>query len=208
MSFLSWERIKELDSTGISEKISRNELRKFKIEAQKEAEFRTLCYFLKEYERITGKEFVEIISSEKPDFLCRRELSPKIVGVELTQIQRGHPETIAYDSIIHKREYMKIEDALAITQECVETKEQKRQKNDWKHPNSSILVIEFNDIPLEQIHHLLNRKNLPDVYDTEFSEIWIVDLTGIEAYRNVELFCLIPACYEGYYSRSPQKPYG
>ena len=207
MSFLNWERIKELDSTGISEKISKKELGKFKIEAQKEAEFKTLCYFLEEYERITDKEFVEIISSEKPDFLCREEQSTKIVGVELTQIQRGHPETIAYDSIIHKREYMKIEDAIEIIQECVETKEQKRQKNDWKHPNSSILVIEFNDIPLKQIHHLL-KENLPDVYDTGFSEIWIVDLTGIEAYGDVELFCLIPACYEGYYPRPPQKPYG
>ena len=44
--------------------------------------------------------------------------------------------------------------------------------------------------------------------DTNFLEFWIVDYTGIEAYDNVELFCVYPDTRYGYYERPFQKPYG
>jgi len=126
--------------------------------------------------------------------LCT-EQSQKTVGVELTQVRKKFPEMIGWD-------------AIEIIQAIVEKKENKRKKHDWKLSNNSILIIEFNDIPLDSINNLLNKDNLPDIYQTGFSEIWIVDLTNLEAYRNVELFCFAPEAYKGYYPRPFQKPYG
>lgn len=193
MSLLDWERIKELNFNDNFEKLSRPELGTIKVEAQKEDEFRTLLYFLEEYEKITGKEFVEINSSERPDFLCS-EQSQKTVGVELTQVRKKYPEMMGWD-------------AIEIIQKIVEKKECKRKEPDWKFSNNSMLIIEFNDIPLNSISDHLNKDNLPDIYQTGFSEIWIVDLTNIEAYHDVELFCFIPETYKGYYPRPFQKPY-
>jgi len=194
MSLLDWKRIKELGFTDNFEKLSRRELGKIKVETQKEDEFKTLLYFLEEYEKITDREFVEIKSSERPDFLCL-EQSQKTVGVELTQVRKKFPEMIGWD-------------AIEIIQAIVEKKERKRKEPDWKLSNNSILIIEFNDIPLDSINNHLNKDNLPDIYQTGFSEIWIVDLTNLEAYRDVELFCFVPEAYKGYYSRPFQKPYG
>jgi hypothetical protein len=43
-----------------------------------------------------------------------------------------------------------------------------------------------------------------------FVEIWIADYTGIEAYRDIELFGLAPVRWWGYHQRQNpyRKPYG
>jgi len=43
-----------------------------------------------------------------------------------------------------------------------------------------------------------------------FDEIWIADYTGLEAYGDIELFCLYPSEWWGFYERpNPYaKPYG
>jgi hypothetical protein len=174
---------------------------------KKKKEYKTLLYFSEAYERITGKEFVQIYPLERPDFLCKKQ-NGKIVGVELTQVRRGHPETFDWDRIIDNYEHMKVDDALKMIQQIVDEKENKRKEADWKCPDSSMLIIEFNDIPLDLIQKYLNRDMLPDIYQTGFCEIWIVDLTCFEAFGDVELFCFRPERYEGYYPRPFQKPYG
>ncbi len=82
-------------------------------------------------------------------------------------------------------------------------------ESDWKHPQTTILVIELVDIPLDSIVGLLeDKENLPDALATNFLELWLVDYTGIDAYDNVELFCIYPDHLYGYYQRPFQKPYG
>ena len=43
-----------------------------------------------------------------------------------------------------------------------------------------------------------------------FDEIWIADYTGLEAYGDIELFCLYPPEWWGFYERENpgRKPYG
>lgn len=176
-------------------------------ELKKNKEYRTFQYFSEAYERITGKEFISIDPLERPDFLCKKE-NGKIVGVELTQVRRGHPEIFDWDRIINNREHMEVDDALEVIQQIVDEKENKRKEADWKYSDSSMLIIEFNDIPLDLIQKHFNRDMVPDIYQTGFCEIWIVDLTGLEAFGDVELFCLKPEHYAGYYPRPFQKPYG
>lgn len=123
-------------------------------------------------------------------------------------MRRGHPATFDWDRIIDNREHMKADDALEMIQQIVGEKENKRNEADWRHPDSSMLIIEFNDIPLNLIQNFLNREMMPVIYLTGFCEIWIVDLTDLEAFGDVELFCLMPEHYAGCYPRPFQKPYG
>ncbi|MFA6013347.1 MAG: hypothetical protein WC799_25375 [Desulfobacteraceae bacterium] len=174
---------------------------------QKQKEQKILSYFLDMYEKLTSKSFQIIESSERPDFLLSDE-NNNTLGLELTQIRRGHPEEYDWDTIIEKRTYMRLEDALEMLQEIVEKKEQKRREPDWNFPKNSILLVEFSDIPLNNILNYINEERLPDIYSSGFSEIWLIDLSGIEVFGDIELFCVKPACYEGYYPREFQKPFG
>jgi hypothetical protein len=48
-----------------------------------------------------------------------------------------------------------------------------------------------------------------DFADGGFREVWIADETGIDAYGDVELYCLHPAGLRGYYPQNRErKPYG
>ena len=74
-------------------------------------------------------------------------------------------------------------------------------------PGATILLLELTDIPLCELRYSIRPDILPDLYKTGFTEIWLVDLTGVEAYDNVELFCVCPEELEGYYPRDIQNPY-
>ncbi len=72
---------------------------------KKEQELESLSYFLDAYEDLTHDPIVDIEGSERPDFICYKKSGEKI-GVELTKIRRGHPESIQYDLIINRKKYM------------------------------------------------------------------------------------------------------
>jgi hypothetical protein len=174
---------------------------------KKEAEEETLKLFSEAYESVTGEPIEVIEVSERPDFICVRRDGCK-VGVELAKVRRGHPDDILWDRLIDKQDYMSIEDALEKLQEVAAEKETKRNEPDWRFPESTMLLIELTDIPLSQIKGCIKVDILPDLYATGFTEIWLADFTGLEAYGNVELFCVRPDEWAGYYPRGPQKPYG
>ena len=174
---------------------------------QKEDELENLGYFLDAYKDITG-EILELFEiTERPDFICSRENGSR-TGVELTKITRGDPNIIQWDKIIEKQDFMSFEHALEMIQEVSTIKDKKRVEADWKLPEANILLLELVDIPLAQIRASISQEILPDLYTTGFKEIWLVDFTGLEAYDNVELFCVRPKKWAGYYSRGIQKPYG
>jgi hypothetical protein len=102
---------------------------------------------------------------------------------------------------------MLIDNALKILQETAVEKDRKRNEPDWMLPDAAILLIVLTDLPLTEIRNRITSKNLPDLYATGFAEVWIADFTGLEAHNNVELFCVQPAGWSGYYPRVFQKPY-
>ena len=174
---------------------------------KKENEEESLGYFLEAYESVIGESFERVENSERPDFLCTRKDDSK-VGIELSKIRRGHPNDIQFDKIIQKQDYMSIDHALDMIQRVAIEKEKKRNDPDWAFPDATILLFELTDIPLSALWNCINPDILPDLYEIGFIEIWLVDLTGLEAFDNVELFCVRPKKWEGYYPRNLQKPYG
>jgi hypothetical protein len=174
---------------------------------KKKAEEEALDYFLETYKRVTGQSLNVVENTERPDFICAREDGSK-VGIELVKVRRSHPNNILWDRLIDKQEYMSIDAALKMLQEMAMVKDKKRNEPDWVHPDAAILLIVLTDISLTEIRNRITSKNLPDLYATGFVEVWLADFTGLEAYHNVELFCVQPTGWAGYCPRCFQKPYG
>jgi len=174
---------------------------------KKEDEKEALEYFLEAYEQITGETLSLLKDSERPDFICERT-DGTVVGIELSKVRRSHPNDIMAVEIVFKRNYMLPEAAFKVIQMSLLVKETKRRESSWQLPESTILILELVDIPLIDLKPWLRRESFPDLADTGFLEIWLADYTGLEAYDNVELFCLRPEQWHGYHRRLSQKPYG
>lgn len=175
--------------------------------AKKEDESEALDYFLEAYEQVTGEPFSLLETSERPDFICERS-DGTVVGIELAKVRRSHPNEIISDRIVEKRNYMLPEVAFEVIQMTLLYKEAKRRESSWQLPEATILILELVDIPLIDLLPWLRRDAFPDLADTGFLEVWLADYTGLEAYDNVELFCLRPEQWHGYHRRPFQKPYG
>jgi len=89
--------------------------------------------------------------------------------------------------------------------EAIADKESKRRQADWKLKDNTILVVQTMDCPLR----LLEPELEPDLFrDHGFEEVWLADYSELEAYDNIELFCLHPTALWGRYSPERGKPYG
>lgn len=174
---------------------------------KKKAEQEALNYFLDAYESITHETLEVIEATERPDFICIRRNGEQI-GVELAKVMRGHPDDILWDKLIAKHYDMSVERALDMIQKVANEKEKKRIEPDWKLPEAAALLIELRDIPLSEIKGCISEETLPDLFSIGFAEVWLVDFSELEAYDNVELFCIRPEELRGYYSRGIQKSYG
>lgn len=174
--------------------IINNENRKKCVERQE------LYYFIDAYRYSSDEELIPIEATEAPDFICKRE-DGSIIGVELTKIIRD-PDVKFFDSINHK-EYM---DDLTAQDKIYEALEKKKGLGSDK----VILVLQLFDCPLSELITFLNENLRDDFASYGFAEIWLADYTGLEAYGDIELFCLHPSECWGYYQRSypNRKPYG
>lgn len=174
---------------------------------KKNQELEVLEYFNPIYE-IINNDFLEVIeTSERPDFICRRKNSA-LVGVEIVQVRRGHPNDVFYDKYINNNIYLPPVEAISIIQSIIYEKEIKRRTKDWKMPEASILIIQLKESPLCDIAGALTEYLFHDLSTYGFCEIWLADFSEIEAYNNIELFCLFPQYLSRYYKRPRQKPYG
>lgn len=164
-----------------------------------------LQYFIEAYNMVATEPLSDQCSGhERPDFICSR-FDGTPVGVELVRIMRDPRDALAIE-IILKEEFMDGEQALEFLYHMIGKKAEKRREPDWYLPDNTILVLEFVDCPISYL--CLTDDLKPDFSSYGFSEIWIADYTEIEAYSDVELFCLHPENWWGYYLREHRKPYG
>jgi len=176
---------------------------------KKMVEEEELLYFLDAYKQVVkGYLIYDVFSGrhERPDFICRRP-DGTLVGVELVRVMRD-PQIAQADYLLDQIEFMDGDDAIWMLYQMIEKKEKKRQEADWDLPDNTILVLQFIDCPISYLH--LNESLKSDFESYGFDEIWIADYTGKEAYGDIELFCLYPLEWWGFYERANpwQKPYG
>ncbi|WP_022663844.1 hypothetical protein [Desulfospira joergensenii] len=144
---------------------------------------------------------------ERPDFICYRPDGTP-VGVELVRVMRN-PVLAQAQYILERIDFMDSESAVEMLYQMIEKKEKKRLEPDWALPDNTILVIQFVDCPVTNLYQL-DESLKDDFRSYGFDEIWIADYNGLEAYGDIELFCLYPPEWWGFYERkSPgRKPYG
>lgn len=171
---------------------------------KKMCEENDLEYFIDAYEYVTGEKLVIVSRSEKPDFICEKNGCQ--IGIELTKVIRD-PQSAFWDKAINKQESMDSSDALNFIYKNIKSKTEKTAKGNWIE---SALVLQLMDSPLSEIKSLLEKNLQSDFVTSGFSEIWIADYTGLDAYGDIELFGFYPPKWWGYHQRSNplRKPYG
>jgi len=174
---------------------------------KKENERSDLNYFLDAYEFTTGEKLIEFASSECPDFICVRSNGEK-VGVELVCVMRN-PEEAQFDIIVDKKFQADSQETLDEMFRLLDEKDKKRSNNYGHWADKTILVLQLSDCTILALQSFLNDMK-SDFADYGFVEIWLADYTGVEAYRDIELFGLVPDKWWGYHQRQNpyRKPYG
>lgn len=164
-----------------------------------------LEYFLAAYFRVTGDRIEFIEKSESPDFILSRS-DGRMFGLELVRVTQD--PKFAHFNIATRGQSVDPIKAIEMLECEFYKKDYKRRRPDWKYSNSTILVIELPNISIQELLPFLSSKHLPDMYHSEFEEIWLADYTETDAYDDVELFCITPKKWARYYPREPRKPYG
>jgi hypothetical protein len=173
---------------------------------KKEVERSELFYFWDAYKHTTGEQLFELASIECPDFICARPNGERI-GVELVNVMRD-PESAQFEAIIDKKFQADPQDTMDRIFGLLDYKERKRSKyGHWA--DKTILVLQLFDCSISSLKRLLDELKI-DFTDYGFVEIWLADYTGTEAYRDIELFGLVPVRWWGYHQRQNpyRKPYG
>lgn len=164
-----------------------------------------LEYFIEAYKFVTNDHLVIVRPGERPDFICQRHNGLQ-VGVELTKAMRD-PETAHAEEIMFHQQFMDCDTALDNIWEAIASKDKKRSQGNWRCADNTILVIQLFDCQIEEIETLLDQTHYESF---GFVEIWLADYSGLEAYRDIELFGLYPSKWWGCHQRQNpfRKPYG
>ncbi len=160
--------------------------------------------FLEVYEQVTGARLSFVVMAsrgESPDFICLRP-SGKHVGVELTKVMRDPRDTFIKEEM---DPYM----AQELIFRLLEKKEKARADLYSKAVGETILVLQLVDGSLDSLRVFLEDIK-GEFIGYGFSEIWLADYSGIEAYGDIELFGLFPEKWWGYQQNLTRgwKPYG
>ncbi|MBT9538053.1 MAG: hypothetical protein IVZ94_07965 [Nitrospirae bacterium] len=158
---------------------------------KKHIERMELDYFIEAYEHSRGEKLVPVKAYESPDFYCQRA-DGTVIGLELTQIMNSLESEDMTGTEARDKLYESLERKKGLTTEKI------------------ILVLQLVGCPISELKYLLDESLAKDFGSYGFVEIWLADYTGIEAYGDIELFCLYPSEQWGYYQRQypEQKPYG
>lgn len=176
---------------------------------KKEIETDGLLIFLQAREIVTGEVWSQVLGlwTESPDFICARPDGTPI-GVELTKVTEDR-DLAFWDRL----RYGEVRIDPYKTQETIhyliERKEKARVDRYSKKVDSNILTLQLVDGSLNQLRGAFEGLQR-DFISHGFSEIWLADSSGLEAYGDIELFGLFPSQRWGHHRRSwpDRKPYG
>lgn len=159
---------------------------------KKHVERMELDYFVDAYGYAIGEKLTPIAATESPDFKCQRA-DGTVIGLELTKVMNS----------LENEDNMTGVEALDKVYESLERKKGLASEK-------IILVLQLVDCPISELKYLLDESLAKDFGSYGFVDIWLADYTGIEAYGDIELFCLYPSEHWGYYQRPnpKRKPYG
>ena len=119
------------------------------------------------------KKLVPVKAYESPDFYCQRA-DGTVIGLELTQIMNSLESEDMTGTEARDKLYESLERKKGLTTEKI------------------ILVLQLVGCPISELKYLLDESLAKDFGSYGFVEIWLADYTGIEAYGDIELFCLYP----------------
>ncbi|MBA3006942.1 MAG: hypothetical protein FP810_10250 [Desulfocapsa sp.] len=145
--------------------------------------------------------------TENPDFICARP-NGTFVGVELTKVTEDR-DVAFWDRLQYGEVNIDPYKTQETIQHLIDRKEEARAKRYSEKVSENILVLQLVDGTFDHLRGAF------DGLETEFkshgfSEVWLADYSGLEAYGDIELFGLFPAQWWGRHSRqwSDRKPYG
>jgi hypothetical protein len=175
--------------------------------AKKEMETNDLLPFLEARQFVTGDILSYVLGSgtENPDFICVRP-NGKPVGVELTKV------TVDRDVALWDRlRFGEVNIDPYKTQETIQyligRKEKARAERYSKKVYENILVLQLVDGTFDHLRGSFEGLET-DFNSHGFSEVWLADYSGFEAYGDIELFGLFPTQWWGLHRRPWCKPYG
>ncbi len=176
---------------------------------KKEIETDDLIPFLEAREVVTGEMLSHILGlwTESPDFVCARP-DGALVGVELTKVTENH-DVAFWDRLRYGEVRIDPYKTQETIQYLIDRKEKARVDRYTKKVSDNILVLQLVDGSLDQLRGAFDGLE-DDFTSNGFSEIWLADYSGLEAYGDIELFGLFPSQWWGRHSRSwpDRKPYG
>lgn len=158
---------------------------------KKEIETTELIPFLEARELVTGDELSLLLGvrTENPDFICARP-DGSVIGVELTKVTADR-EVAFWDRLRHGEVRIDPYGTQETIRYLIRRKEKARADRYTEKVAENILVLQLMDGSLDQLDGGL--KGLEDDFISHgFSEVWIADYSGLEAYGDIELFGLFP----------------
>lgn len=176
---------------------------------KKEIETSELYEFLEARELITSEKLNQIIGlwTESPDFICVRP-DGGLVGVELTKIMQDRDQV--------RSDVLRYGEARLDPYRVLETIHYQIERKDKTRADHYVKKVKDNVLALELVHGSLDPlegslEAIQGEFESfGFTEIWIADFSGLEAYGDIELFGLHPRCWWGRHRRvwADRKPFG
>jgi len=177
-------------------------------EAKKQVEGIALDGFFDAYEHATGQNLSVLAAGENPDFVCARPDGTP-VGLELTQVRRDRDIARA-ERILERKDEMDPYEMLEFTLWQLGRKEKARVQRYTQSVPQTMLVFQLVDGSLSPAFCRMLEGLEDDFADHGFSEVWLADYSGVDAYGDIELFGVYPQEIYGHYERPmpDRKPYG
>jgi hypothetical protein len=176
---------------------------------RKEIETEELIPFLEARELVTGQKLSLIMGlrTESPDFICVRP-DGRTVGVELTRVTEKY-EIAFWDRLRYGEVQLDAYRTQEVIHHLIDRKEKSRLDLYMKKVTENILVLQLVDGSLNQLLGAFDELQ-SDFTSHGFSEVWLADYSGMEAYGDIELFGLFPSQLWGLHKRPwpHRKPYG
>jgi hypothetical protein len=147
-------------------------------------------YFLAARSNVTTSALQILHADENPDFICSDD-EGTLVGLEVAQVTRG-PIDAFWARILDGQIELDPFDASSMIHSLIERKELARQERYSKKVHRCILMLTLVNSPLQRLFVALEGLQ-EDFSSHGFEEVWLVDYSDLDAYRNAELFGLYPA---------------